>query len=265
MSNQVGSRRSEKQHLLSTVSFRALAITGVAIAGLTVVGACSNVGPYQATRAQISAPANPCNPTASANSYSPTATANPCSTVKPSNPCAGKVANASAGNPCAAKKVCNPCAAKNPCNPCAAKNPCNPSAAKNPCNPCAAKATAAVNPCSARTPLARGVFYDGPHGHNASSNAQISRSADGTYWLTFSQFASDRGPDINIVLSPAIAPRTDAAVKQAGYITIAARKALTGDQSYRLPPDFDPRLYQSVVIWCEAFGVLFGAAQLQGA
>ena len=119
-------------------------------------------------------------------------------------------------------------------------------------------------PLATRT-LARGRFYDGPHapGHRVSGNASISRAADGTYWLTFTQFVSDEGPDVNIILSRAQTPKSDAAVKRAGYITVAARKALTGDQSYRLPKGFDPSLYQSVGIWCEEFGVLFGAAQLQ--
>ncbi len=152
----------------------------------------------------------------------------------------------------------NPCAAANPCNPCAAANPCNPCAAANPRNPCAA-----ANPCAAQA-VAQGQFYDGPHapGHRVSGNAHITKAVDGTYWLKFTQFVSDEGPDVNIILSPAYAPKTDAAIKQAGYITVAARKALTGDQSYRLPKDFEPELYQSVGIWCEQFGVLFGAAQL---
>ena len=96
-----------------------------------------------------------------------------------------------------------------------------------------------------------------------SGNAYIREGTDGAYWLAFTDFVSDEGPDVNIILSPAQAPKTDAAIKQAGYITIAVRKALTGDQSYRLPEDFDPSRYQSVGIWCEEFGVLFGAAQLQ--
>ena len=113
--------------------------------------------------------------------------------------------------------------------------------------------------------MAEGQFYDGPHapGHRVSGNASISQRADGTYWLNFTRFVSDNGPDVKIILSPAQSPKTDAAVKQAGYITVAARKALTGDQSYQLPTDFDPKLHQSVGIWCEQFGVLFGAAQLQ--
>ena len=162
-------------------------------------------------------------------------------------------------NPCAATNPCNPCAAANPCNPCAATNPCNPCAAANPCNPCTA-----YNPCAAET-LAQGQFYDGPHapGHRVSGNAYIREGTDVTYWLTFTDFSSDEGPDVNIILSLAHTPKTDAAIKQAGYITIAVHKALTGDQSYRLPKDFDPSRYQSVGIWCEEFGVLFGAAQLQ--
>ena len=215
--------KPEKSALLSTVSLRTLAITGAALASLTLVGACDSVGSYNSANAQPAAWANPCNP-------------------------------------CTAANPCNPCAAASPCNPCAAASPCNPCAASaNPCGP-----SAADNPCAAQT-VAQGTFYDGPHapGHRVSGNASISKSADGTYWLKFTQFVSDQGPDVTIILSPAYAPKTDAAVKRAGYITVAARKALTGDQSYRLPDSFDPNLYQSVGIWCEQFGVLFGAAQLQ--
>ncbi len=203
--------KSEKSALLSTVSFRTLAITGAALASLTLVGACGSVGGFSTASAQPAAAANPYNPCAAA-----------------SNPCA---------------------AAANPCNPCAA--------AANPCNPCAA----AANPRAAQA-VAQGPFYRA-NGHKARGNAHISKGPDGTYRLNFTQFASDWGPDINIILSPAHAPKTSSAIKQAGYITVAPRKALTGDQSYQLPKDFDPKLYQSVGIWCEAFGVLFGAAQLQ--
>ncbi len=199
--------KTGKNALLSTVSLRTLAITGAALASLTLAGACASVDGHSTAGAQPAAAASPCNPCA---------------------------------------------AAANPCNPYAA--------AANPCNPCAA----AANPCAAHT-VAQGTFYDGPHapGHRVSGNASISKGADGAYWLKFTQFVSDAGPDVNIILSPAHAPKTDAAVKRAGYITVAARKALTGDQSYRLPESFDPNLYQSVGIWCEQFGVLFGAAQLQ--
>ncbi len=195
--------KSDKNALLSTVSLRSLAITGAALASLTLVGACGSVGGFN------------------------TADAQPAAAASPRNPCA---------------------AAANPCNPCAASaRPCGPSAADNPC---AAQA------------VAQGPFYHAT-GHQVSGNAHISKGPDGTYRLKFTQFVSDWGPDINIILSPAHAPKTSSAIKQAGYITVAPRKALTGDQSYPLPKDFDPRLYQSVGIWCEAFGVLFGAAQLQ--
>ncbi len=204
--------KSEKSALLSTVSFRTLAITGAALASLTLVGACGSVGGYSTAAAQPAAAASPCNPCAAA-----------------------------ASNPSAA-----------------AANPCNPGAAAvNPCNPCAASA----NPRAAQA-VAQGTFYRA-NGHKARGNAHISKGPDGTYRLKFTQFASDWGPDINIILSPAQAPKTSSAIKQAGYITVAPRKALTGDQSYPLPKGFDPKVHQSVGIWCEQFGVLFGAAELQ--
>ena len=273
MSSKYACMNSEKKALLSSVSLRTLAITGAALASMTLLGACtSGADRINSASARPVTSVNPCNPAAATNPCNPAAT-NPCNPVaaaKPCNPCAAAnpckpTAAANPCNPCATAKPWKPTAATNPCNPCAA-NPCKPKAAANPCNPCAAanpcKPVAAYNPCAAQA-VAKGAFYDGPHGHRATGTASISRGADGTYWLTFTEFASDRGPDINIILSPAPELTSNAAVEGAGYITVAARKALTGDQSYRLPKDFDPRLYRSVGIWCEEFAVLFGAARLR--
>ena len=189
-----------KTELLASSSLRTVLVTGVALAGMSLLSACADV---------------PANPLAQAQ----------------------------------------PAAAANPCNPCAAANPCNPCAAANARNPCAA----------ATNTVASGRFYDGPHapGHRVSGQAHLIKDAQGHYALKFSNFVSDEGPDVNIILTPASAPQTDAAVKSAGYVTIAARKALTGDQTYKLPEDFDPKAYSSVGIWCEQFGVLFGAAHLK--
>ncbi len=185
----------DKSELLSTASFRTLAIAGAALASLTLLGTGESIAGNRPASAQPAVSANPSNPCAAAN-------------------------HRVAANPCAA-----------------------------------------ANLRAART-VAQGSFYHA-NGHKARGNAHISKGPDGTYRLKFTQFASDWGPDINIILSPARAPKTSSAIKQAGYITIAPRKARKGDQSYQLPKDFDPSLYQSVGIWCEAFGVLFGAAQLQ--
>jgi hypothetical protein len=41
-------------------------------------------------------------------------------------------------------------------------------------------------------------------------------------------------------------------------------KSNVGNQQYEIPDDVDLDKYSTVVIWCRAFSVEFGAAQLQG-
>jgi hypothetical protein len=39
-------------------------------------------------------------------------------------------------------------------------------------------------------------------------------------------------------------------------------KSFQGSQRYSIPAGVDPRNYQSVIIWCERFGILISPADL---
>ncbi|MEE8262035.1 MAG: DM13 domain-containing protein [Gammaproteobacteria bacterium] len=45
-------------------------------------------------------------------------------------------------------------------------------------------------------------------------------------------------------------------------MSLGQLKGNIGDQNYAIPADTEVSKYQSVVIWCEQFGVLFSPAKL---
>lgn len=46
------------------------------------------------------------------------------------------------------------------------------------------------------------------------------------------------------------------------YIDLGPLKGNIGNQNYQLPLDIDLLKYNNVLVWCRAFSVLFGNAQL---
>lgn len=117
---------------------------------------------------------------------------------------------------------------------------------------------------SAEELIAEGPFYDGPYApqHKVSGTATIVQLDGGGHELRLTNFVSDYGPDVVIIVSTAEEPRTDQAIKSSEYMSLGKRQALTGDQTYALPADTDPRKWRSVGVWCYSFSVLFGAAAL---
>jgi hypothetical protein len=70
------------------------------------------------------------------------------------------------------------------------------------------------------------------------------------------------GPKYHVYLVPqrGITPRT--AVPKTRYVDLGRLKAFSGSQNYPVPANVDPAAYESVVIWCEQFGVLISPAEL---
>ena len=46
------------------------------------------------------------------------------------------------------------------------------------------------------------------------------------------------------------------------FVNLGTLKASSGNQNYEIPNDMDLDKYNKVLIWCKAFGVLFGSAEL---
>ncbi len=89
--------------------------------------------------------------------------------------------------------------------------------------------------------------------HNAEGMATVI-PLDGNDVLRLENFRSTNGPDLYVYLS------TD---KQASeFIDLGRLKANNGNQNYEIPEGTDLSKYDTVLIWCKSFSVLFGSAEL---
>jgi hypothetical protein len=50
--------------------------------------------------------------------------------------------------------------------------------------------------------------------------------------------------------------------KASEFVSLGKLKANNGNQNYDIPENTDLEKYSKVLIWCKAFGVLFGNADL---
>ena len=100
-----------------------------------------------------------------------------------------------------------------------------------------------------------GVFVGVGDGiHDAQGDAYTIPLEDGSNVLRLENFKSTNGPDLYVYLS------TDK--KASEFINLGELKANSGNQNYQIPDDVDLEKYNQVLIWCQAFGVLFGNAEL---
>ncbi|MEE4207919.1 MAG: DM13 domain-containing protein [Parvularcula sp.] len=108
--------------------------------------------------------------------------------------------------------------------------------------------------------LASGAFASG-EGHSTKGTAAIIREGGKTY-LELTGFETDRGPDLQVWLTTSKV-MTGADGKSTEKLVLGRLRSAKADtQRYEIPEGTDTAAFESVVIWCRAFGVLFGAAQL---
>jgi len=111
--------------------------------------------------------------------------------------------------------------------------------------------------------LATGNFRDRDTVHKGSGTATIFRGDTGELTLRLTEFQVTNGPDLKVWLVSARHVTGDEAVKMSDYVALGPLKGNIGDQNYDIPEGTDIGAYPSVVIWCEQFGVLFSAADLE--
>lgn len=90
--------------------------------------------------------------------------------------------------------------------------------------------------------------------HNAEGVAKIIQLADGTDILRLENFKATNGPDLYVYLST---DKTNADIVNLGRL-----KGNIGNQNYLIPAGTDITKYNTTLIWCRAFSVIFGSAQL---
>jgi hypothetical protein len=109
--------------------------------------------------------------------------------------------------------------------------------------------------------VSAGEFAGADSFHQGSGSASIYALPDGSTVLRLQNFEVTNGPDLHVLLSSHPNPSSRADVMQS-YIDLGKLKGNLGDQNYTLPAGTDVTLYQSVVIYCQPFHVLFASAPL---
>ena len=90
--------------------------------------------------------------------------------------------------------------------------------------------------------------------HDAQGNAYTIPLEDTSNVLRLENFKSTNGPDLYVYLS--------IDENASDFVNLGALKGNSGNQNYEIPDDTNLSKYNKVLIWCKAFGVLFGSAEL---
>ena len=89
--------------------------------------------------------------------------------------------------------------------------------------------------------------------HDAKGTATVIPADTGNI-LRLEEFRSTNGPDLYVYLS------TDKGATE--YVNLGRLKANMGNQNYDIPDGTDLSKYDTVLVWCQQFSVLFGSAEL---
>ena len=107
-----------------------------------------------------------------------------------------------------------------------------------------------------------GQFRDADRFHKGSGTASIYRLPDGSHVLRLESFSVTNGPALVVMLTSHRNPSSSADIHQPGYVELAKLKGNKGNQNYPLPDGVDPATFNSVVIYCKPFKVVFSVAPL---
>lgn len=112
--------------------------------------------------------------------------------------------------------------------------------------------------------IAQGDFIS--HEHETTGRALVFKLPNGSHQLALENLATSNGPDVNVWFSQGPVVEGVAGWTTANdhpHLSLGAIKGNVGNQVYDLPADFNPSDWPTVDLWCEQFGVSFGAAALQ--
>ena len=117
-------------------------------------------------------------------------------------------------------------------------------------------------PPEAPRAIAQGQFVDADPIHKGSGQATLYQLPDNRHVVRFEDFRTTNGPALVVYLAKHPAPMRAADVVDGGFVSLGKLKGNVGNQNYEIPDGTDISEYNSVVIWCELFDVLFSPANL---
>jgi hypothetical protein len=102
-----------------------------------------------------------------------------------------------------------------------------------------------------------GDFRDADRSHKVSASVTLYDLPDGSTLLRLEDFQVTNVPDLHVILSPNANPESSSEVLEAGFIEVSKLKGNSGNQSYPLPAGNDMLTFNSVVIHCKSFRVVY--------
>ena len=109
----------------------------------------------------------------------------------------------------------------------------------------------------------QGDFKDADSFHQGSGQAIIFTTPDGGHLLRLENLDVTNGPALHVVLALHEDPTRAQEVKLDGYVDLGGLKGNRGNQNYPIPAGVDVSVFNSVVIYCKPFSVVFSVATLQ--
>ena len=110
--------------------------------------------------------------------------------------------------------------------------------------------------------LRHGRFVDADAIHKGEGKASLYALQDGSHVVRFEDFRTTNGPALFVYLARHASPTSAADVLDGGFVNLGKLKGNVGNQNYVIPADVEVSEYNSVVIWCQLFDVLFSPAAL---
>jgi hypothetical protein len=107
--------------------------------------------------------------------------------------------------------------------------------------------------------VGQGQFSGADSFHEGSGQATLFQQGDSSV-LRFENFSATNGPDLHVLLATGSAPTGSADLGE--YIDLGSLKGNMGNQNYDIPAGTDLSQYNSVVIYCKPFHVVFATALL---
>ena len=108
--------------------------------------------------------------------------------------------------------------------------------------------------------VSSGQFH--PVDHAGAGTAIVYRQPDGSHVLRLEGLNVENGPDLYVYAIAAADATDEASALEAGFVSAGRLKGNIGNQTYVLPPDYDPDTHRAISIWCQRFTSNFATAPL---
>ncbi len=98
--------------------------------------------------------------------------------------------------------------------------------------------------------------------HRGAGLVTVYQLADKKLLLHLTEFQTDNGRDLQVLLVAAPDAFENETVEKAEYVILGPLQKSEGDQSYQMPDDLDLNKYRAVTIWSPKYRVNFTTAPL---